>query len=241
MPYTWDARGFDATLRWYEGQLDDQWIIEAPVTEHGQQGTLLSNFKGRLPPGPEEHSWEVERTREHVSVTITCDKPPPTKQPTEQPSEQPSEQPTQEPTLSPTRAPTELCTSIVVTVADIGITHIDEEGFEVPTDLNTNGKAVTTYNGIYSRQPSLVNKMPWWRFRKGQPNAGEDHGASIYWSDTDRRWKMEAIGVKWIAPNIVFNTDDDDSHFPGLQKYFGDGSNNGTTWQQLSITKGISN
>ena len=196
--------------------------------------------------------------------------------------------PTQEPTLSPTKAPTELCTSLVLTISNAGNSVTDR------------GTAVTTYNGIYSKQSSTVNAKPWYRLRKGQPSPGDDHGSSLYWSDAVKRWMVEATDIKWTAPTgmcvsvadseqvsatamanynpkptcgmqkiraaclsaakwsasdegsvikgtnnhpIVegdcqwyekFNVDDDDSHPPGLQIYFGD---NTWYWEQLSISK----
>ena len=63
--------------------------------------------------------------------------------PTSRPSADPSEEPTQQPTV----APTELCTALTLTVATAGVA------------------AVTTYNGIYMKQTTLVNSKDWWKQR----------------------------------------------------------------------------
>ena len=110
--YAWKARDFTATLQWYQGVLGDQWIIQANVNEHGQQGTLLSHDDvARFPPTElKEHAWEVERTREHVDVVLVCRSPDPTLEPTKAPTQSPTQQPTlgptQQPTLNPTQQPT---------------------------------------------------------------------------------------------------------------------------------------
>ena len=94
---------------------------------------------------------------------------------------------------------------------------------------------MTNYNGKYIKQTSLTNGKDWWRIRSDQPTPYVDSGATIYWSDSDSRWVIEASDVIWKAPTTVFNTLDDDRQFPGLQEYFGDGTND---WQQVSDTGG---
>ena len=151
----------------------------------------------------------------------------PTQQPSEQPSQQPTDEPTQQPSQQPTDAPTESCSAVVLSVADIGGA--------------TDGVAVTDFNGIYSKQASLINGMDWWSIRDDQPTPGSDHSASIYWSDSTWRWVIESPEITWEAPKHVFNALDDDSHFPGLQEFFGDSTNmNGHIWEQLSVTTELS-
>ena len=111
----------------------------------------------------------------------------PTEQPTEEPSEEPTEQPSEQPTQQPTLVPTELCTSFVIEISNIG--------------GSTDGMALTTYNGIYVKQASLVNEMDWW---KHSTKSG-DLGSSVYWSDSRKRWVIEASNVSWEAPTTTFN------------------------------------
>ena len=70
---------------------------------------------------------------------------------TELPTQQPTQQPTEQPTQQPTLAPTELCTALELTVQD-------GSGDGATT-------AVTTYNGIYMKQTTLVNGRDWWKQR----------------------------------------------------------------------------
>ena len=80
--------------------------------------------------------------------------------------------------------------------------------------------AVTTYNGIYGQQSTLVNDKNWFKLsRRSWP-----HESTIYWSADKERWIIEAADVIWEAPNDAFNLSDDDQHFPGLQTYFGGSS-----------------
>ena len=90
------------------------------------------------------------------------------------------------------------------------------------------------FRSIYSKQSSLLNGRDWWSIRDDQPTPGSDGMASIYWSDSKARWVIEASDITWEAPDDVFNALDDDRHFPGLQEYFGDNTND---WQQISVSE----
>ena len=142
----------------------------------------------------------------------------PIEEPTDEPTAEPSEDPTEEPTQQPTVAPTELCTTVQLTIANIG--------------GSTDGVAVATYNGIYVKQASLVNDRDWWM----HSTKSGDLGSSIYWSDASNRWIIEASDVTWEAPTTTFNPLDDDRHFPGLQTWFGAPP---SVWQQLSSTTNL--
>ncbi len=65
----------------------------------------------------------------------------------------------------------------------------------------------------------------------------EDTGATLYWSNSDDRWMLEALDVTWEASQEFYqdvggfnayddrglgDRDEDDRLFPGLQVYFGD-------------------
>ena len=75
----------------------------------------------------------------------------------------------------------------------------------------------------------------------------EDEGATLYWSNTEARWLIQAVDVIWFAPTNLFqgegdfnknlkdNELDDDRQFPGLQVYFGDKP---STWSQSSVGLG---
>ena len=120
-----------------------------------------------------------------VMVTIVChDTHFPTQQPTENPTEEPTEQPTQQPTL----APTELCTALKVTMVD-------------PPE-SENAIAMSFYNGIYTKQSSLVNGRDWWRSRSDQPHPYDDTNSTIYWNSNDEKWVIESPEVWLVAPNL---------------------------------------
>ena len=120
-----------------------------------------------------------------VMVTIVChDTHFPTQQPTDQPTEEPTEQPTQQPTL----APTELCTALKVTMVD-------------PPE-SENAIAMSFYNGIYTKQSSLVNGRDWWRSRSDQPHPYDDTNTTIYWNSNDEKWVIESPEVWLVAPNL---------------------------------------
>ena len=85
----------------------------------------------------------------------------------------------------------------MVTVADIG--------------GETDGIAITTYNGVYTKQKSFVNDKDWWKHLYSQPghlNEAEG-GTSIYWSDSAERWIIEALDVTWEAPTDTPNSLED--------------------------------
>ena len=120
-----------------------------------------------------------------VMVTIVChDTHFPTQQPTEQPTEEPTEQPTQQPTL----APTELCTALKLTMVD-------------PPESEPNAIAMSFYNGIYTKQSSLLNERDWWQHRSDQPHPYNDTGSTIYWT-TDGKWVLETPEM-WLEAPIL--------------------------------------
>ena len=101
--------------------------------------------------------------------------------------------------------------------------------------------AVTKYNGIYMKQTTLVNGKDWWKQRFtdathleiiGPAHEGrtstliENESASVYWSNSDDRWILEALDVSWKSPQTLFqqvgefNEHDDDRQIADQYRVF---------------------
>ena len=98
-------------------------------------------------------------------------------------------------------APTELCTALYLTVQDVPESGESdgEIAWEETEATETNTIAMSTYNGIYIKQSSLVNGRDWWRHRHDQPYPYADTNSTIYWTD-DGKWIIETPDVWLEAP-----------------------------------------
>jgi len=132
----------------YYSNAEDRWILEASdVTFEAPRTEFNAKDDDRRFPGLQEYfgdkpsTWEQEPSSDGpgtVHVSMECFD-----------TELPTQEPTQQPTQQPTMAPVEICTALKLTVENDG----------------GGTTAVTTYNGIYMKQTTLVNDKEWWKQR----------------------------------------------------------------------------